>query len=466
METCPQPSTRRKIVFGLLVAMLLLALAEVLVRCFLPAPERSVPVAFAEAIRSMGWEPNAADERLLRDDPRTLWSLVPDYSGVLPSYVAAGAPWQVSTGPHGYRGAPPSPSPPGPRIACVGNSCTFGLLINDDETWPARLRQLLRTQGHEDIEVLNFAVPGFSSEQGRLILAEEVLPLAPDLVVLAFGFNDRWPAPVADRERLASHWGMAVPLRRGMRHLALFRALEETFRSRSAPRDLAASDHPRVSPERTRENLREMIEATRAAGARPLLLALDFPHAATAEIGVELAAETGVPFVDARHAFGADWRQEPRALLIEALQPASRVATGQTRRQRFEVAVPSHLPRPIALVGNAVACAVPGTTILPDDGHGPDRRAGDGIHTLEIELPAALELRYLFQCGAAAGSWQGLESPCAYRRAGPEMGRQRFGRLPLLAEPIHPSALGCEAIALVVADEILAQALLMDSSAE
>ena len=213
----------------------------------------------------------------------------------------------------------------------------------------------------------------------------------------------------------------------------------------------------RVSAERTAENSGEMIDALRRAGSRVMLLSLDFPRGERAEILSRVADELDVPFVDARSEFREGWESEPvRELVGELLPDVAIPSVATTRTITLEVAVPSHLPRPITLVGNRAALGDgrPGALVVPDDGAGEDRRAGDGIHTIIVELPSSGETRYLFQCGATPGSWAGLESTVACRRwtpGEPAPERARFGRLPLMAEPIHPSALGCRAIARLVA---------------
>jgi lysophospholipase L1-like esterase len=75
------------------------------------------------------------------------------------------------------------------RVLALGDSCTFGLGVEDDATWPAQLERALRTQGI-DAEVVNAGVPGYSAFQGMRFLETRGLSLEPDVVVVTFGFND------------------------------------------------------------------------------------------------------------------------------------------------------------------------------------------------------------------------------------------------------------------------------------
>ncbi|MAE69595.1 MAG: hypothetical protein CME06_03895 [Gemmatimonadetes bacterium] len=467
------PSLPRKASFGLLAAGLVLASIEVTVRLAAdePAASGDAPPALVEAVREMGWEPNPADRRLLREDGETLWSLVPGFQGEVPSYVEGGQPWTVRIGPHGYRGEPPIEPRPGVRVACIGNSCTFGLLVDQGETWPERLGEILSLRSDRPVEVLNFAVPGFTSEQGLSVLRSDVLPADPDLVVLSFGFNDTWPARESDRDRIARQKSVASRIRRGMMKSSSARLLER-FVGRALDHVTGPAEKrygargTRVSDERTAENLGEMIQSIRRTGRRAMLLSLDFPRGERTEALSMVADELDLPFVDARSEFRKGWESQALPELVEELIPvgADRSAAA-TRTITFEVAVPSHLPRPITLVGNRGAFGgdLPGALLLPDDGAGADRRAGDGIHSVSVELPRLGETRYLFRCGPPSGTWTGLESTVACRRwkpGDPVPERVSFGRLPLMAEPIHPSALGCRAIAKLVARSIEEQGLL------
>lgn len=87
------------------------------------------------------------------------------------------------------------------RIACVGNSVTYGLGLNDRETesYPAQLQQLLGST----YEVGNFGLSGatlLSKGHRPYILTDEykrALAFNPDVVVIGLGLNDtdprNWP---------------------------------------------------------------------------------------------------------------------------------------------------------------------------------------------------------------------------------------------------------------------------------
>lgn len=75
------------------------------------------------------------------------------------------------------------------RIAAVGDSCTFGLGLELENTWPKQLeRELQRTNPHA--EVINFGVMGYNTPQEAERIQDKVLGYAPDLIIIGYSLND------------------------------------------------------------------------------------------------------------------------------------------------------------------------------------------------------------------------------------------------------------------------------------
>jgi lysophospholipase L1-like esterase len=78
------------------------------------------------------------------------------------------------------------------RVLCLGDSRTFGYQVAQDECFPAQLERIWREKfPGSPIEVLNAGLPGYSSYQGLHYLELKGLRFDPDVVTVAFGFNDR-----------------------------------------------------------------------------------------------------------------------------------------------------------------------------------------------------------------------------------------------------------------------------------
>jgi len=153
-------------------------------------------------------------------------------------------------------------------IAFLGDSCTqFG----------SYAKQVLRLYQERHPEKLlrgaKLGVGGWTSYQGMRQLERDVVPLAPKIVTLYFGWNDHWEGfGVADREIVALQ-------RSPLSALGLTRVGELILRARLGSRILLGGGRPpRVAPEDFAHNLARMVALAREAGATPVLLTAPTSH--------------------------------------------------------------------------------------------------------------------------------------------------------------------------------------------
>ena len=97
----------------------------------------------------------------------------------------------------GYRGAPVAePSDSVLRVLALGGSTTFGVGLDDADTWPVRLQVALDSAlaaapgRFRRSEVINGGVPGYTSAENLIQLELLGVYLKPDVVVLFQGLND------------------------------------------------------------------------------------------------------------------------------------------------------------------------------------------------------------------------------------------------------------------------------------
>ncbi|TDJ76021.1 MAG: hypothetical protein E2O39_03435 [Planctomycetota bacterium] len=93
----------------------------------------------------------------------------------------------------GFRGPTVSRKKPAEtfRIACVGDSHTFGHGVAACDTWPAELSAILGARFPDrNIEVINCGVENYDTMQEYIWLRDKVLDFSPDLVVMQFFVND------------------------------------------------------------------------------------------------------------------------------------------------------------------------------------------------------------------------------------------------------------------------------------
>jgi lysophospholipase L1-like esterase len=178
----------------------------------------------------------------------------------------------------GYRDRDHTPAkPPGTyRIVVLGDSIAAGYRIRrTEDAFPALLERHLLAAGLP-VEVLNFGVTGYNTEQEVETLRARALAFAPDLVLVAYCHNDRRPPDprIVQALREAGGGRRALPLAEAERllvHSALYRFLRYAV--------LESRREEAASPERgntVEPSLRELAKLSRREGFAVLLAV--FPY--------------------------------------------------------------------------------------------------------------------------------------------------------------------------------------------
>lgn len=230
----------------------------------------------------------------------------------------------VETNAAAMRGPLPlaEPAPGRPRVACVGDSFTFGDGVRFEDTWVAGLEQAFRDAGGgTPLEVLDFGVPGYESGDIAEQLKSKVLPGNPDLVIYGLVLNDPPSRHNPELERLGKQAEAALVetlqpptgLARYLHLAALVQARARTARLEAAYRRFVRARFAPTSASWTAftEDLAEMRAATSAAGSKllvcifPLLDSLTGRYPFTPEHKEIAAACDGlrIPVVDLLPAF-------------------------------------------------------------------------------------------------------------------------------------------------------------------
>jgi lysophospholipase L1-like esterase len=281
--TAPASPRWKAALFAAAYVVLMFGALEVIARVLVPAPGVRAPVQreHEELIEVLGLP--ALNEAMV-PDPDLFWALRPGFAGVVSGTVREHPiRFRLTVDDRGFRGRPARAATDAFRILALGDSTTFGLGVDDDDAWPARLETLMNAAGKR-VEVVNAGVPGYTAFQGLRFLRGRGIRVAPDLVVATFGFNDAdgsW-ASRSDEEtaRLMALRDREAPLMRsrlyaGLKLLALW--------ARPAAVPAAAPHRPRLSEEEFTEALAEMQDVATRAGSR-LLLAI-WPYASQAASG-------------------------------------------------------------------------------------------------------------------------------------------------------------------------------------
>jgi lysophospholipase L1-like esterase len=263
------------------------------------------------------YQPHPRSERLIRFEPGSAGRV-------------AGAPVRVNDA--GYRGPDRSLAKEAGvfRIALLGDSMTFGWAVREEEAFAARLeRRLNEALPDARHEVLNFAMIGYNTAQEAEACTLDVLPYAPDLVLLGFFMNDVDPPVRGSRAWERAHTekpprdlfgtlrARLDPTRLRAWKLARTRAAALARRAGFAPRGAITQAYAETFAARgpawraCEEALLAARDATAARGGRfavvvlPAMVSLDdsYPLRAAHEQVVAFCAGAAIPAIDLLAAF-------------------------------------------------------------------------------------------------------------------------------------------------------------------
>lgn len=270
----PRLSRRMKVLFSLITVLAALALLECASRVFL----RITPNARWEyrCKRAEGIGFTALSDILMADD-ELFWKLKPNLNAYLVSGQLGNWPpirYSVSTNNDGLRRMPPVNSAR-KRVLFLGDSCTFGLGVEDDQTFPALLQNRLK-----NVRCVNAAVPAYSAYQGRVELEQLRPDVRPDAVVITFGYNDHLPwdhlSDIEHAELIAAERSRFI---NRFRFVELLRQLLP--QGEAEPTTPDRPPRPRLTNAEFNEQIRGMLSWCRLHGAEPILVV--WPHFAQFE---------------------------------------------------------------------------------------------------------------------------------------------------------------------------------------
>lgn len=156
------------------------------------------------------------------------------------------------------------------RILALGDSCTWGWQVAEEESYPHRLQTVLdERRGRGRYQVINAGVPGTTSYEGLRFLRARGLPLRPALLIVGYGFNDADAG--GDVEIQLAREAALLPLLHLndwlMDHSLAYKwARWRVWYRQSKP------PGPRVAVDKYARNLTEIVRLSRAHGAAVVFL--------------------------------------------------------------------------------------------------------------------------------------------------------------------------------------------------
>lgn len=165
-----------------------------------------------------------------------------------------------------------------PRIIALGNSCTFGWSVTEEEIFTT----LLKNQLHYKYQVINAGIPGYTSFQGRIFYESKIAELQPDILLILFAWNDQWLAAndIPDKDQKFPPQ-MIIKAQNLLSHLHGYRLLKRLLLStfEKDPDSLFSKADPvsRVGLDDFYENLKAICREASSNGTVPILLTSPAP---------------------------------------------------------------------------------------------------------------------------------------------------------------------------------------------
>lgn len=188
-----------------------------------------------------------------------------------------GAGFEVHSTEKGFRTLPEKPQSidPTKRITLFGDSSTFGWGVDAHESYPFLLPEELHKKNVEQgYEIANFAMPGDSSEFGRLVFDRYAPSEMGDIAILSFGANDARLSSVPHRSQVARFKEQAglQRLRTSLTaHSAFVRLIDKALAP--APQQSDPTHRTFAVPlKRYKANMRYMIRKSFEYGANEVML--------------------------------------------------------------------------------------------------------------------------------------------------------------------------------------------------
>jgi lysophospholipase L1-like esterase len=352
-QAAAAPNRRRELALNLLVAI-------VSTLVFLAVLEGGARLAGQKPCSGPAPQQTEGAGSKVRAHPIRQYELVPDSTftferdvavrhGLSPDYLDTWEEITYHVNSLGMRGAEASAAKPTDayRILLLGDSVAFGWGIEEQDTLSAQLQARLHAPVGQRLEVWNAGVPGYATWHELAYLTEKGAALRPDLVVLAFLFNDvDGNSEAAQTEPLGlSRLGQALTLwTRRSAFLCFLRNKALEFRLKTL--------NPCQGPncwEATQVDLDGLAAQANRLGSRLVLVSFPMrlqlepnaepgyydralgsnPQQNYQDVIARLCRERRIPYLDLLPAFQQAMAQQPSTLFLDADHPnaaGSRVA--------------------------------------------------------------------------------------------------------------------------------------------
>jgi len=171
------------------------------------------------------------------------------------------------------------------RLVFLGDSTMFGMGLGEHETIPQRIAKSLEGKNPKGaVEVVNLAVPGYTSFQGRKLAKLYFQTMKPDITVISYGFTDSMLIENTDKviqgsirkassvfNSLENYFGWS-PIFQLLKNKFRPKPVESAKKIDSVSGNAKTSLTARVTPKEFTDNIMSIIKETRNAGGKCILV--------------------------------------------------------------------------------------------------------------------------------------------------------------------------------------------------
>jgi lysophospholipase L1-like esterase len=160
-----------------------------------------------------------------------------------------------------------------PHLVLMGCSCT------DWGKYDAEILRLwYETPGAPPLSLSNFGCAGWSTYQGLQQMKRDVVPLAPDVVTIFYGWNDHWIGFGVEDKNVAKLAGSSTNPLLGLRTAQLVTKAMVGLQAEEGRESGAGARPKRVALPDFRSNLEQMVDLALANDITPVLMTAPTSH--------------------------------------------------------------------------------------------------------------------------------------------------------------------------------------------
>lgn len=246
-----------------------------------------------------------SEHHLYTPDPERVYALKPNHSLIAKNFISDEL-YSVSTDSMGFRSHQTEPFAT-KKILFLGDSITFGLLVENNETFASHVQRLLN--GSKNLsgrtQTFNAGVPGYCSLLGSIYLKQLLSSHSFNTLVLGFGMNDHFlhERTRADSLQKLNRWKTILE------PLQYLETLNTIYRIQLGRKVKTYSSQQigveAVPPDQFRENMTSMIQLGLSTRAKIILLdTFSFISAdGYSKILMDLSERFRVPLIQFRDVF-------------------------------------------------------------------------------------------------------------------------------------------------------------------